>query len=354
MGVPRVLLAPGGHRRGSGPAGRRGGQGPRAAPGGGPAGRKADELTLSGGQIFVNGDERPSLGLAEVGRVAYLGIEPAAQEHRAGPRGASLLRPDPRRVRRRAQVVRIEIDQDTAELRILDWICVEDAGRIIHPLIVNGQIAGAVAQGIGGALYEHIVYDEDGNLSTGSLLDYLMPTSAEIPELVIGRVAYPAANPLGVRGVAKAHARPGRGAGRGVGDAVRHRGRPAADHARSLSRLMMRDHRAPHGAVTVIEIDRHDGATPGHGALATTCASPDRKALTGREAPGHRHHRDRIRALRRADLRAVYGAAFCDALYAMLAAAAEVPSRARRGQRPRHRRRASSPWPATCASRPRR
>ncbi len=101
-----------------------------------------------------------------------------------------------------AQVVRIEIDPDTAELRILDWICVEDAGRIIHPLIVDGQIAGAVAaQGIGGALYEHLIYDEEGNLSTGSLLDYLMPTSAEIPELVIGHVAYPAANPLGVRGV---------------------------------------------------------------------------------------------------------------------------------------------------------
>jgi carbon-monoxide dehydrogenase large subunit len=162
---------------------------------------KAEELTLSGGQIFVNGDEQPSLSLAEVGRVAYLesnrlpeGIEPGLEETRFYDpiRGAFAAG---------AQVVRIEIDPDTAELRILDWICVEDAGRIIHPLIVDGQIAGAVAQGIGGALYEHLIYDEEGNLSTGSLLDYLMPTSAEIPELVIGHVAYPAANPLGVRGV---------------------------------------------------------------------------------------------------------------------------------------------------------
>ena len=162
---------------------------------------KADELTLSGGQIFVNGDEQSWLSLAEVGRVAYLesnrlpeGIEPGLEETRFYDpiRGAFAAG---------AQVVRIEIDPDTAELRILDWICVEDAGRIIHPLIVDGQIAGAVAQGIGGALYEHLIYDEDGNLSTGSLLDYLMPTSAEIPELVIGHVAHPAANPLGVRGV---------------------------------------------------------------------------------------------------------------------------------------------------------
>ena len=162
---------------------------------------KADELTLAGGQIFVNGDERPSLSLAEVGRVAYLesnrlpeGIEPGLEETRFYDpiRGAFAAG---------AQVVRIEIDPETAELRILDWICVEDAGRIIHPLIVDGQIAGAIAQGIGGALYEHLIYDEEGNLSTGSLLDYLMPTSAEIPELVIGHIANPAANPLGVRGV---------------------------------------------------------------------------------------------------------------------------------------------------------
>jgi carbon-monoxide dehydrogenase large subunit len=162
---------------------------------------KADELTLSGGQIYVNGDERPSLSLAEVGRVAYLesnrlpeGIEPGLEETRFYDpiRGAFAAG---------AQLARIEIAPDTAELRILDWICVEDAGRIIHPLIVDGQIAGAVAQGIGGALYEHLIYDEEGNLATGSLLDYLMPTSAEIPELVIGHVSHPAANPLGVRGV---------------------------------------------------------------------------------------------------------------------------------------------------------
>ncbi len=162
---------------------------------------KADELTLSGGQVFVNGDERPALDLAEIGRVAYLesnrlpeGIEPGLEETRFYDpvRGAFAAG---------AQAIRIEVDPETAELRILTWVCVEDAGRIIHPLIVDGQIAGAIAQGIGGALYEHLIYDADGNLSTGSLLDYLMPTSAEIPELVIGHIANPAANPLGVRGV---------------------------------------------------------------------------------------------------------------------------------------------------------
>jgi carbon-monoxide dehydrogenase large subunit len=71
----------------------------------------------------------------------------------------------------------------------------------MHPQIVHGQIAGSIAQGIGGAIYEHLVYDETGNLITGTLLDYLMPTSAEVPELTIDHVEHPAANPLGVRGV---------------------------------------------------------------------------------------------------------------------------------------------------------
>lgn len=162
---------------------------------------KASELTLSGGQIFVPGRERPLADLAEIGRVAYLesnrlpeGIEPGLEETRFYDpvRGAFAAG---------AQVIKIEIDPDTAELRILTWICVEDAGRIIHPQIVEGQIAGSIAQGIGGALFEHLIYDEDGNLSTGSLLDYLMPTSADIPELIIGHVSNPAANPTGVRGV---------------------------------------------------------------------------------------------------------------------------------------------------------
>ena len=99
------------------------------------------------------------------------------------------------------QLGALEFDPATGEIGILSWVCVEDAGRIVHPVIVDGQIAGSIAQGIGGAMYEHLVYDEAGNLTTGTLLDYLMPTSAEIPELTIGHVSTPAANPTGVRGV---------------------------------------------------------------------------------------------------------------------------------------------------------
>jgi carbon-monoxide dehydrogenase large subunit len=89
----------------------------------------------------------------------------------------------------------------TGAVRILRWVCVEDPGTVLNPQIVAGQVSGAIAQGIGGALYEHLVYDDDGNLTTGTLLDYLMPTAAEMPELELGHACLPADNPLGVRGV---------------------------------------------------------------------------------------------------------------------------------------------------------
>jgi carbon-monoxide dehydrogenase large subunit len=159
------------------------------------------DLRIADGEVYVVGDPKSQISVAEVARVAYLeshrlpeGIEPGLHATRFYDpvRGAFAAG---------AQVAAVEVDRVTGELRILRWVCVEDAGRAMHPQIVEGQIAGSIAQGLGGALYEHLVYDDAGNLSTGTLLDYLMPTSAEVPDLVIGHVSRPAANPLGVRGV---------------------------------------------------------------------------------------------------------------------------------------------------------
>lgn len=162
---------------------------------------KPDELTLAGGQICLADGGQPLMSLAEVGRVAYLESNRLPEGFPPGLTATSFYDPVLGAFAAGAQVVAIEIDPGTAALRILTWVCVEDAGNIIHPQIVNGQIAGAIAQGIGGALYEHLIYDGDGNLTTGTLMDYLLPTAAEIPDLVIAHVSHPAANPLGVRGV---------------------------------------------------------------------------------------------------------------------------------------------------------
>lgn len=159
------------------------------------------DLRIEDGEVYVVGDPKPHITVAEVARVAYLesnrlpdGIDP-------GLDATTFYDPIRGAFAAGVQVAAVEIDRATGELRILSYVCVEDAGRAMHPQIVDGQIAGAIAQGIGGALYEHLVYDDAGNLSTGTLLDYLMPTSAEVPDMVIGHVSRPASNPLGVRGV---------------------------------------------------------------------------------------------------------------------------------------------------------
>ena len=90
---------------------------------------------------------------------------------------------------------------ETGEVEVNKIICVEDTGRQINPMIVEGQVQGAVAQGVGGTLYEHFVYDENGQLTTGSLMDYLLPSMLEIPSIVLGHVEDPAENINGVRGV---------------------------------------------------------------------------------------------------------------------------------------------------------
>jgi carbon-monoxide dehydrogenase large subunit len=79
----------------------------------------------------------------------------------------------------------VAIDIATGQVEIERFVVVEDAGRLINPMIVEGQIHGGVAQGIANALYERVVYDDGGNILTGSLADYLVPTMAEIPRLEI-------------------------------------------------------------------------------------------------------------------------------------------------------------------------
>jgi carbon-monoxide dehydrogenase large subunit len=96
----------------------------------------------------------------------------------------------------------VEVDAETGGLEILRYVIVEDCGKVINPLIVEGQIHGATAQGIGGTTLESLVYSEDGQLVTGSLMDYLLPTAADIPSFEIGHLEHAApGSPGGVKGV---------------------------------------------------------------------------------------------------------------------------------------------------------
>jgi carbon-monoxide dehydrogenase large subunit len=103
-------------------------------------------------------------------------------------------------------VCQVEIDLGTGAVRILRYCVVQDCGRIINPAVVEGQIRGGVAQGIGEVLYEHAAYDEDGNFLASTFMDYLLPTSSEIPVIEIEHLESDPDGELGFRGVGEAGA----------------------------------------------------------------------------------------------------------------------------------------------------
>jgi aerobic carbon-monoxide dehydrogenase large subunit len=104
----------------------------------------------------------------------------------------------------------VETDPDTAEVRILRYCVVHDCGRLINPRIVEGQIHGGVAQGVGGALYERLVYDEHGQLLNASFMDFLMPYASEVPIVETDHLETPSPlNPLGIKGAGEAGVIPG-------------------------------------------------------------------------------------------------------------------------------------------------
>ncbi len=108
-----------------------------------------------------------------------------------------------------AHALIVEVDPETMQVQIKKYVVVHDCGRVINPLIVDGQIHGGVAQGIGNAYYEQIVYDEDGQMLTASFMDYLVPTALEVPSIQVGHLETPSPlNPLGTKGTGEAGAIP--------------------------------------------------------------------------------------------------------------------------------------------------
>jgi len=118
------------------------------------------------------------------------------------------------------------VDTETGRAKIRSYVAVDDVGKVVNPMIVDGQVHGGVAQGIAQALYEEAIYDDDGNLITGTMVDYLVPTAMDLPSFVTDRTETPATtNPLGVKGVGEAGTIASTPAiVNGVLDAVRHLG----------------------------------------------------------------------------------------------------------------------------------
>ncbi len=101
-----------------------------------------------------------------------------------------------------AHLAQVEVDRETGAVTVLRYVAVDDCGPVINPMIVDGQVHGAIAQGLAQALYEGVIYDEDGQLLTGNLTTYLLPSAADLPMFETDRTVTPSPNnPLGVKGV---------------------------------------------------------------------------------------------------------------------------------------------------------
>ena len=133
----------------------------------------------------------------------------------------------------------VEVDVQSGQVTMLRYVVVHDCGRVVNPTIVDGQVAGGVAQGLGGALYEEIVYDESAQILTTSLMDYLLPTASEVPGLVVEHHEHLSPrNPLGVKGLGEAGAiGPPAAVANAVEDALRHLGVVVRETPLSPSRV---------------------------------------------------------------------------------------------------------------------
>ncbi len=99
----------------------------------------------------------------------------------------------------------VEVDRETGDIKFLRYVAVDDCGKVINPLLVDGQVHGGIVQSIGQAMYEEVVYDEQGQLITGTLMDYAVPRASHIPNFELDRTETPSpVNPLGVKGVGEA------------------------------------------------------------------------------------------------------------------------------------------------------
>jgi CO/xanthine dehydrogenase Mo-binding subunit len=103
----------------------------------------------------------------------------------------------------------LEVDRETFEIKVHKYVVVHDCGRVLNPLIVDGQVHGGVAQGLGNAFYEELVYDDNGQLVNASFMDFLIPTALDVPRIEVGHEeTVSPLNALGTKGAGEAGAIP--------------------------------------------------------------------------------------------------------------------------------------------------
>ncbi|GAB4147415.1 MAG: molybdopterin-dependent oxidoreductase [Candidatus Promineifilaceae bacterium] len=168
-----------------------------------------EDLEIVNGVVRVKGVPDRFLSLGELARQANPlrgAVKPGTEP---GLEATNYFGPERGATASGIHAMIIEVDPETMLVNILKYVVVHDCGRVINPLILDGQIHGGVAQGIGNAFYEELVFDENGQLLTGSFMDFLLPTALDVPRVEVGHEVTPSPlNPLGVKGAGEAGAIP--------------------------------------------------------------------------------------------------------------------------------------------------
>lgn len=163
-----------------------------------------EKLVFAGKKIFVKGNAKKSMTFGEAVGAAYSakslppGVEP-------GVEATTFFEPSNFTFPFGAHVCVVEIDPETGDVKLKKYVAVDDCGNVINPLLVDGQVHGGIVQSVGQVLFEEAVYDEQGQLITGELMDYAIPRAADMPWMETDRTVTPSpVNPLGVKGVGEA------------------------------------------------------------------------------------------------------------------------------------------------------
>jgi carbon-monoxide dehydrogenase large subunit len=244
-----------------------------------------EDLDFSGGSFSVRGTPGTGISMQEIALATFAahnypeGIEPSIDaeatydpENFSFPHGT--------------HICAMEVDTETGLVKIRKYACVDDVGTIVNPLIVEGQVHGGLAQGIAQALYEEAVYDDDGNLTTGTFVDYLVPSAADLPHFDTGNTVHTApGNPIGAKGVGEAGCIASTPAVVNAAlDAVRHLGVRDIQMPLTPERVWRAIHRGGDGASPPPGPDRATAGTVAYGGASTettTGESTDASSLGG-------------------------------------------------------------------------
>jgi carbon-monoxide dehydrogenase large subunit len=165
----------------------------------------AADIEVRDGKFSLVGDPEQGMTLAEVAGCAYIDATKMPEGMELGLEQTLIYDPSNFVFPFGTHVCVVDVEADTGKVKVVRWVAVDDCGPAINPMLIDGQVHGGVTHGIGQALYEQVVYDDRGQLITGTFMDYALPTAEEIPNIETDRTETPSpSNSLGVKGIGEA------------------------------------------------------------------------------------------------------------------------------------------------------